>query len=410
MSHGTNDAIASLTKTFPVPVSLLTEIEEANLPDAARLTILWIAYCCLVSKEECAPIHQRSLDQAFTSTTRRAFTQFIRTSTTMRKANNGHYKVGCQCLNYEITVLRQHHNESVEGCGGLWVGGVKYVTVDFGWYLESLRGAWEILGWDSVRIVMEGLIAADASELTEPEVEALSREESAAEGHSQEKTEARVVNAVAAHRKYLSNDVKARRKDGRTYSVATLMPRWMRRKVVRFGGQAGVVDISACYIWMLAAGVRQKMERAGQDLTEIDRFLGIVESGRFYDEVSLRADMLVEDAKANFNTLCLFGPVGNNPLWWALEDMAPEVCREIKMWRRARGGASRLAKFLMRSEGAIMTDVVARGLAEAGVKNVQVHDAVVVPVEACEYARELVRIGSEHYFGRCCRVKTELFV
>lgn len=227
---------------------------------------------------------------------------------------------------------------------------------------------------------------------------------------------ARVVDChKGAADRYVSDRVSSiKRIDGRVYSSVTSLPRWLRRTLVRFSGEAESVDVSACYLWLLSAEHRLSLVRRGLDTTEVDTLMNLIESGEAYRKLAEMAELPHETAlemrwvKRDFQTFCLFGTIGWHPLWHALMSICPGVCDDIQWWRRQRGGATRLAHFLQRAEGQLMTDGLVRWLASHDIPSVQIHDGAIVSTGVSSIAAEWLQLYSRELYGRSCRVKCEV--
>jgi len=156
--------------------------------------------------------------------------------------------------------------------------------------------------------------------------------------------------------------------------------------------------------------------RRGLDTSGIDAELELIESGNLYATLAAIAGLPYEtDAekkivKRDTQMYCLFGPIGWHPLWKALQTISPGICRDIQWWRSQSGGATRLAHFLQRGEGALMTDGLIHWLASGGIPAVQIHDGAIVPAGVAVIAKDWLSQHSRNMFGRSCRVKLSITV
>ncbi len=277
-------------------------------------------------------------------------------------------------------------------------------TVDFGPLLEAVGVGWVKKGWDRSKKNAEwSLLQCDETPLTADEIVAEKAEEPVvAEQHA------------AQHERYRDRTTEGIfRKDGRVYTSVTSLPKWIRERVVKFGGESETIDVRCCYMWVLSAEHRQSLVRRGLDTSEIDVVLELIESGGLYSKLADIAGLPFEteleqrQVKQDTQMYCLFGPIGWHPLWQALQRVAPQICRDIKWWRSQPGGATRLAHFLQRGEGALMTDGLIDWLVSDGIPAVQIHDGAIVPSGVAEVAAMWLKDHSRKQFGRSCHVKTE---
>ncbi len=346
---------------------------------------------------------QGLIDAALNSDRRKQLMRFLTTSAYIRPASRGLYRPGRQARRYELHGLQivseseyQHNNEMVcDGDLALVCGVVVWRSVDFRPLLEKIEAGWLKLGWDRSRIFAEWSLAmVDDSPMTKADVVSEARESSKAEQHA------------AQHQRYVDRTTDGVfRKDGRVYTTVTSLPKWIRERVVTFGGGSETVDISCCYLWILAAEHRLSLVRLGRDTTEVDTLLEMIERGDFYRVIAESSGVSSSEAKRQFNTFCLFGPIGWHPLWHALQAICPGICRDIEWWRSQPGGATRLAHFLQRGEGALMTDGLIDWLVSGGVPAVQIHDGAILPAGVAAIAADWLGEHSQRVFGQACRVK-----
>lgn len=399
----TPESQESLVRRVCIPVSIMREIDAADLHGIVKDLILWIVYRCLTTRARCCAIHQGLIDASLNSDRRKQLMRFIKASAHIRPASRGLYRPGRQARRYELHGLQiiaeseyQHNNEIVcDGDLGLVCGDVEWRSVDFGPLMRKIEAGWLKLGWDRSRIYAEWSLAmVDDSPMTKSDVVSEARESSKAEQHATQ------------HQRYVDRTTDGVfRKDGRVYTSVTSLPKWIRERVVTFGGDSETVDISCCYLWILAAEHRLSLVRRGRDTTEVDTLLDMIERGDFYRGIAESAGVSASDAKREFNTFCLFGPIGWHPLWHALREICPGICCDIEWWRSQSGGATRLAHFLQRGEGVLMTDGMIDWLVSGGVPAVQIHDGAILPAGVAHVAADWLSEHSQRVFGRACRVK-----
>jgi hypothetical protein len=178
---------------------------------------------------------------------------------------------------------------------------------------------------------------------------------------------------------------------------------------VRINGEKPAnVDIRACYIWTVAASLRQRRIKAGLSTARIDALLDLIESGGFYEGIAALARMSKSGAKASFATLCLFGGedehFANNRLWYALKELCPAITDEILRLRFRYGGPSGFAKHCQRMEGAIMLDGLLMILRDMGIACVTIHDGALVQPQYRELAVAIIKARTLELFGRSCAV------
>lgn len=405
-----------LTRRVCIPAGLLAELEAFGLREIDRDVIYWIVFRSLTSKKGKTPINTRVLDASLGSHSRRRIKAFLSQSAFLIQSPGG-YDPGARSKCYEINphtvvILRQHDNDmgSVDGGLGMLVDGI-WRSINFGSLLGKIEACWLKLGFDrskkdaawSLGQVDEPTLSPDA--VTAQELK--SREISPKKASKKRSADYDAMAEV--HRATLSrwwNDRMSGifRRDGRQYSVATCLPRWIRREVIRYQGQSETVDVSAAYIWILAARHRRHRVRSGMNTTQVDALLDLIEGGRFYDELASRAGCEATDAKRQFQIFCLFGDIGKHRLWWALESLCSGVCDDIRWWRNQTCGASRLADMLQRAEGGLIDPMVSN-LVDRGIGGVRIHDGAVIAAGSGNEASEWLANHSRAIYGRACRVK-----
>ena len=310
-----------------------------------------------------------------------------------------------------------------EVASGVWCGDVVYRVVDLGRVDELVRVAKAALEWDIVE--KEAKKAIEAIELVGvPESDAelfdaamaniplkLGRNKiNAAKklAKAREKAQMQVASIRLFQRDPTAN---IQRKAGRLYTRLSSFPRWARRQFVRFigGQQPDTADIRCCYLWCLAARLRQKRMKRGLDISSLNSLLDLIESGGFYEEIAKRAGKKTSQAKKSFAVLCLFGDRkkdhwGCNSLWFALDAICPEVCDEIVRWRCHTNGKTRLAEYCQKLEGSIMLNGLAPAMAELDIRCAIIHDGCLVPPGCGGIAAQIIRDRAASIFGRPCFV------
>lgn len=400
-----------MLKTVLVPVEVQAEIDQSNLTTIEKTVIYWIVWRCGITRHKACGLHQRTLDVAIGQRHRMAVIRFIRASRFIHPALQGLYRPARQSIRYTITGVESmdyavidhaQHKSDTAACLA-WVGVVAFRTVDFGVLFEGVQKAWELFGWDTSRLIAEWGISqidcyGDRAEIVQKIA------------GSENKSAAESERIVESFQRFSADPVGGVfRKDGRVYSRVTTLPKEVRGAVVRFGGEsAGNVDVSCCYTWILAAEHRQWLLRTGQDLTQVDELLEMIRTRTFYGRIAEMAGMETVDVKRNFQTFCLFGPIGFHPMWHALRSLCPGICRTIEWWRRHEGGATHLAHYLQRAEGSLMTDGVVSWLASKKVPVVQVHDGCYVPQYAVASVVEYLQKRSVQLFGTRCGLSVQV--
>jgi len=396
-------------KTILVPTEIQSEINDSDLSTIEKTVVYWLVWRCGILRHRGCPIHQRTLDVAIGQRHRMAVIRFIRASKFIQPALKGLYRPHRQSIRYTITGVEAVYADSVEpaqhksdiGVSLAWVGAVEFREVDFAELFEGVTKAWELFGWDTSKLFAEwGISQIDEPDLTMSEVRCLV--------DNGERSEESIEQQVDVYQRFMDDPAGGVfRKDGRVYSRLTSLPESVRTKVIRFGGeQAGSVDLSCCYVWILAAEHRQWLKKTGEDLSQVDAVLNMIGSRTFYKTIAEKSGIDEDVAKRSFATFCLFGPIGFHPMWHALRSMCPGICRTVEWWRKQQGGATHLAHYLQRAEGALMTDGVVHWLTSNRIPVVQVHDGCYVPREAVDSAVQYLKKRSVELFGTECFVKT----
>lgn len=412
-SDSCEESGSTLLRKVPIAAELWQEIEAAELHPVVKTLVYWIIYRCLTTRAARCVIHQSLLDVAYNSDRRKELIAFIKKSRYIRPASNGSYRAEKYAKSYELHNLDlqreeyQHNNEMMCDDGALSVvaDSVVWRSVDFGCLLDVMRKGWERKGWNRSKLNAEwSLEAVDESTLTKEQIlEKMADEPEKAEQHA------------AQHQRYCDKRTDGIfRKDGRGYSSATSLPRWIRDLVVRFSGSAESIDMRSFYPWALVAERRVYLVRSGLDTTQEDQLMDLIDRGEFYRTMAELADLPFETSeqqrtlKRDFQRFCLFGPIGWHTLWKALQKIAPGVCKDIRWWRSQPGGATRLAHFLQRAEGHLMTDGLIDWLVSGGIPAVQIHDGAILPKGVGEIAAEYLKQRSKEIYGRSCAVKIEV--
>lgn len=320
--------------------------------------------------------------------------------------------------------MRRAHNIQVRYC--VWCGDVIWRMLDLGMVDLMVERAKEALGWDLAekeakksleKVELVGLPESDADLLAV----ALShipimpgKNKKIAAKKAQEAKE-KAMKHVSMIRLFEADPAaNISRKAGRLYTRLSSLPRWARKQYLRFSGgrRAESADIRCCYLWCLAANLRQKRLKRGLDIQSLNELLDLIESGRFYEDLAKIAGIGASQAKKSFAVLCLFDDTktehwGRNRLWFALDAICQQICDEISKWRRQPAGATRLATYCQRLEGSIMLDGLVPVMAEAGIPCCTIHDGCLVPEGYGEIAAQTIRDRSASIFGRPCFVKVE---
>jgi hypothetical protein len=406
-----------------LPSVLNAELQASDLHGPAKDVVFQIVEGCLTSREYSHPFNVKILTLAIGRRQTDAVSKYLNGSRFFRAASGGSYKVGAACRRYEVLCDRECDINPMDktlsaSAGGIWTGDVVYRSIDFGPLMERIQTASERLGYgQSIKDAVNSLEHIDIIVLTDQEIRDGAKDYLLAEKPraSRKKIKDTVDGHLTSYRRFRDDPTKGvKRQNGRTYTTVTNLPRWIRRKVVRFKGAAATVDVSACYPWLLAAEYRQRLIRDGEDTTSVDSLLQIITSGRLYAELAERAKMPYgtpseqRAVKAQTQQFCLFGRIGVHPLWWAMQELCPGFCQTIQWWRKQPGGATRLSNRLQRLEGQLMTDGIVRHLAELNVPVVQIHDAVIVPIEYAEQSERWLKDHSRELWGTECRVKVEI--
>ncbi len=290
-------------------------------------------------------------------------------------------------------------------------GGCVWLVVDIGYLEDCLQKGRKALKWETIEATKASLETVTLIDvpIDDSELRAL------AETHIKEKkprikvaelTE-KVDRQVAAIRAAERNPAggKITRKSGRIYHRMTNLPKWARSLYVRICGEVPAsVDIRCCYLWCLAADLRQRRLRAGLSTASLDRLLDMIEAGGVYERLAELAGMSTRGAKASFATLCLFGGVDEhfaaNRLWIALRDICPDMTVEILLQRHRYGGASEFARHCQRMEGAIMLDGLLMTLHDAGVPCVTIHDGCLLRPQHRQLAVDVIKARTLELFWR----------
>lgn len=399
--------LTNLVRKVCIPAPLMSEIDAFGLKGLARDVIYWIVYRSVTHKKGKQPIACKVLDKGLSAYARRRIKDFIKQSNYLIESP-GRYQTSERSLCYElnpntVTIERQHNNGSVGGR-------VVWRSVDFGCLLGRVRVAWDVLGYEqsvydaqwSLEQVDEPafpLESVTGDELKKNGVCLKKRRKSGTSDYDQLAHEHR----LAMSRFWNDRMSGIFRRDGRQYHSGLSIPRWIRRRVIRFQSKSETVDVSGCYIWIMAARHRRSRVRAGLDTKKVDELLELIETGQFYSRLSEVAGCDVGDAKTQFQIFCLFGDLEKSRLWFALRELCPGVCGDIQWWRDQPCGASRLSDMLQRGEGNLI-DPLVRYLVSNGVPAVRIHDGIEVPEGAAKMAADWLSERSRELYGRSCRV------
>lgn len=405
----TNANARKFVRRVCIPEELMNEITASGLRGLRKDLIYWIIYRCLTTKAGCCAIDQGLLDVALGHRVRKDVIRFIKGSRYLQAASNGFYRFGkessCkQCKRYElcnIPLIPQqldHHYTGGRSCdaSGLWIVGgcVVWRSVDFECLWLRIKKGFDAKNWTkSVTQSEWSLCQLDEPELTPEEIIEHVGDGEQADAHIQS----------FERFKELPDDSVFRR-DGRTYSPVTSLPKWIREQEIKFQGESESLDVSCCYLWCLAGEHRMSRIRRELDTVEVDRLMDMIEAGDFYAKIAEIAGVETDEAKQNFQKFCLFGPIGWHPLWKALQQICPGICAEIRWWRNQPGGASRLAFFLQRCECGLMTDGLMDWLISGGLPAIGIHDGCIVPEGAALLSAQWLKDHSKRLYGRSCRV------
>lgn len=195
---------------------------------------------------------------------------------------------------------------------------------------------------------------------------------------SQTKIETKAERHVSAIRRAQRDTVgRVRIRSHRIYHALSSLPQWARREYVR----------------------------------RVERLLDLIESGEFYVRMAQQARMSKNSAKQSFNTLCLFGGAdeyfGRNKLWYALQDLCPEITAEILRQRKLHGSTSEFARHCQCLESLLVLRGALHDLTADGVPCIVLHDGMLVPPHDANRAEAYLRAKSVAVFGRECAVKIE---
>lgn len=426
-----------------IPAPIHAELAASDLRDTEKLIVYSIVWECATTKQRCKHISTELLDYmpGVGQRGRRRIVKYLLRS--QHFANEPH-QVGVKSRAFWVAGFdlsdrpfpdqSQAQSSRVGGAQhisdvplGIWLGPVVYRMVNLGLVDGLVKKAKETLGWDLAE--KEAKKAIEAIELVgvpESDSELFAgamaniplkiRRNKKIAAKELAKARAKAKKQVAMIRLF-ERDATAniQRKSGRLYTRLSSLPRWARKAYVRFvgGRRAESVDIRCCYLWCLAAMLRQKRLKRGLDIDSLNSLLYLIESGGFYEELARRASVSESQAKKSFAVMCLFGDAkrehwGRNRLWFALDAICPEVCDEISRWRRQTAGATRLAMYCQRMEGSIMLNGLVPAMAEAGIECALIHDGALVPEGVGDVAAQAIRDRAASVFGRPCFVKTEL--
>jgi len=403
-----------------VPSGLMHELAASDMHGLAKDVIFWV-----VARHQHADrstgLHQRLLDKAIGDDARKAIITFIKQSRYIAVALQGKFEKGRQAKRYYlkgaedlVSHASQHNYEIVCDASCFDSSGFVFRSVDFGPLMDCVKNGFDLLDWNIDRFQAEwslGFVDEPTLDSDDIDAEVIAEKAEKHADLSSEKLDEIADSHRAAYERF--KDERGDRvtvRDGRTYTSVTSLPRWIREQEVKFNGSSETFDISACYWFGLAATERLSMARYGLNLDEIDGFLDLIESGKFYERLAEMTEMPYETAdekrtvKQDVQKFCLFGPIGWHPLWHALKRLSPRMCRTIQWWHRQQFGKSELAYFLQRIECQLMTRGVCRWLADAGLPAVQVHDGAVVPEGAAMVAAQWLSDHSLKLYGRRCRI------
>ncbi len=410
------DNSQNLVVTHIVPTVIIAELDANDMHGFARDIILWIV-CRHVTRGISTGLHQILLSRSVGSTIREQVIDYIDQSKYIKVALSGLYRRGSCAMRYHPTdamadLLQQHNYErccdiGMDGMDGM---DVCWRTVDYRPLRAKIEAGFQKLGWDISRVDAEWTLKqADQPTMTDAEIiEHFTPVEADGEiGTVAPDDLAKVDAHQAAYGRYRDHRTdRILRRDGRTYTSVTSLPRWIREREVVFAGGAETLDISACYWWILAADHRLSRIRYGLATDEIDGLMDLIECGDFYGKMAKMTDMPYgtdserKAVKVAVQQHCLFScRLGRHPLWDALRSICPQICKTIQWWHQHRNGRSELAYFLMRGEGQLMTNGLVKWLVAGGVPAIQIHDGAIVPVGAAKVAAEVTVHGSNRMQG-----------
>jgi len=409
-----------------LPKALNLELEASELRGLEKDVILQIVDGCLRSREFSCPLNVQITRAAIGRRPADRVLDYLKTSPYFQAASGASFVPGAACRRYEVLCEREGNIDPAESSlaadgGGRWVGDVVYRLIDFEELNTKRQAALaESVCGKSIEDAFFGLKHCDVIELSDDEIIKGATEQFLA--GKPDSTRAKIKEVCECHlaiyHRYAENRMgEIVRKNGRTYSPVTSLPRWMRRLIVRFKGESATVDVSACYPWLLGAVHRQWLCRQdGVSTKQVDEYLEIIRGGQLYRRLAAEAGMPYETdseqraVKAQTQMFCLFGRIGRHPLWFALQEICPGVASYIRWWRSQSNGATRMAHRLQRLEGALMTDGIQKHMASQCIPCVQIHDAVIVPVQYGQLAEGWLRDYSRTLYGTECRVKVEIAV
>lgn len=427
-----------------IPEPIHSEIKASNLRDIEKLIVYAVVYESATSPARWKSLSTEMLNLMIGQRGRRRVISYLMSSPHFRASS---YEAAVRCRAYAVTgfdlaqralddapiqsdcqlASAQHTSDACfVGGVGVWLGAVVWRFCDLGLVDVLVERARVSLGWDHAeKSARESLKHVELIGAPESNAELLGvalanipvkigRNGRIAAKKAEEAREK--AKAHVAQIRLFEADPTAhiQRKAGRLYTRLSSLPRWARKQYLRFKGnrRAESVDIRCCYLWCIAANLRQKRLKRGLDIESLNILLDLIESGGFYEELAKRAGVEKSQAKKSFAVMCLFGDRkhehwGRNRLWFALDAICPLVCDEISAWRRQPGGATRLATFCQRMEGAIMLDGLLPAMAEDGIPCCTIHDGCLVPEGNGEHAAQVIRDRSASLFGRPCFAKVE---
>ena len=423
----------------------------------AVLSLLLLqSHIATFSRQRSVRINQKLIDKSpsIGSQVRRDIIELWRDSETARCLDRKDYVIKSRSLAYEHTTqqsanphrerskYRQANNISLSlptivaaptlvptrGMGKGYVAGAVVVGTGLGlhgtdcvWVLFDrgladgalLAGA-AVLGWDRVKLVAElgceDLV--DDCELDDAELATAARSAVVADGAPEEKVDRKVMAQLDAIKRFKSGKNSVRYSGGRIHNRLTLIPAWYRDRFVGFAGGTDRLDVRGCYPWLVSVDCLRQRRSSGDSVAigRLERLCELIETGKLYETIAGLAGMETDNAKADFQRLCLFGKdVGHahNRLWQAMMALSPEWCGYVLRQREQRAGASRLAHRLMRMEGALVCSGAAIDLAEDGIRAATIHDGIWVPAGRGEQAAMYIRKRANERYGRAPGLKIE---